>query len=311
MIEFSELTEEKKIQYKDILYTMVNMEENPNSLVFLYKYKGQEKILQVSDEICRIWYYLNENTITYSEFGINENFDLTMVALDDAILLEGEKDSFFKNRQTGCLEDFAFVGKNEKDAQGYDGVAIYSQYNEETDIRLELIYQHMKKPNNYVYPMHLKNPIQVSINKNASKNNRRLRDNDEIYARYDFDATKDFRKFKTATIKDYGLLKTFNKDLVSLQKSSKISRYYKVVSISKENELTISYPFGNQYTLDEVNTYIKKLGFNTEVPSYLIEMNNQKNEEYLESVILAANLKALNDAYVKGTGRSLKLIREL
>ena len=308
MIEFTELTEEKKKEYIDILYAMVNHDNDDNSLVFLFKNNNQEKILQLSNDLCRVWYYLDKNSIAYNEFGIDDNYELTSVAFDDAILYEGDEESYFYNLNTHCFEDFAFIPKNEKDFQGYDGIACYSQYNEETDIRVDLLYQHMQKPNNTIYKLHLKNPIQVSIMKNKSKNKKKY---DEIYARYDFDARDNYQAFKIATIKDYGLLNTFNKDLVSLQKSSKISRYYKVLSINSNNELKVSFPFGSQYKLEEIYTYIKKLGFNTEVPDYVIDMNNQKSEEYLESLVLAANLKALNNAYIKKTGKSLRLIKEL
>ena len=231
-----------------------------------------------------------------------------MVALDDAILYENKDVSYFCSRKTNCFEDFAFIPTSDVDRQGYNGIATYSQYNEDKDIKVDIMYQHMQKPNNQVYKLHLKNPILIGINKKVSKNMNKYT---EMYARYDFDAEKNFNAFRIATIKDYGLLNTFNKDLISLQKTSKIVRYYKVLNVNKKNEFTATYPFGNQYNLDEIYEYLNKLGFNTEVPDYLIDMNNQKNEEYLETVVLAANLKALNNAYIKQTGHSLKLIKEL
>lgn len=310
MFKFNELNEELKKKFKDILIAMVELDNNQNSLVLPYEYDNKDKVLQISNDICRIWEYLNDKEIAYSEFMIDDNYDLSRVALEDAILLEEEGETFFQSRKTNCLEDFNFVSKTEKDLQGYDGIAVYSQYNEDTDIRVDLMYQHMQKPNNHIYLMHLKNPIQIGITKKASK---KLKKDviGEMYARLDFDATKNYRGFKIATINDFGLLKTFNKDLVALQKTDKISRYYKVVSMNKNNELQVAYPFGAQYKLEEILSYIEKLGFNTEVPNYLIEMHNQENKEYLESIVVAANLKALNSTYVKETGKSLKLIKEL
>lgn len=310
MFKFNELNEELKLKYKDIFIAMFELDNNEHSLVLPYEYNNKEKVLQINGDICRIWEYLSDNDISYSEFMIDDNFDLSRVALDDAILLEEEGETYFQSRKTNCLEDFNFVAKEEKDLQGYDGIAVYSQYNEYTDIRVDLMYQHMQKPDNRVYPMHLKNPIEIAITKKASKKvNKDVIG--EMYARLDFDATKNYRSFKIATINDFGLLKTFNKDLVALQKTNKISRYYKVVAMNKNNELQVAYPFGPQYKLEEILNYIEKLGFNKEVPSYLVEMHNQENKEYLESIIVAANLKALNKAYIKEKGHSLKLVKEL
>lgn len=304
MLNFCNLTEEKRKKFEPIFMAMENMSEELNGLVFLYEYKGAEKLLQVEGNTCRSWHFNEDNTISFSEFELDENFELSLVALDDAIIIEEGDEAFFYNRKTRYLEDFAFVSKQEKDRQGYDGIAVYSQYDEEKDIRVALMYQHMTKPNNYIYKMHLKNPIQISIDKKESKNK-----SNNTYARYDFDARQNYNAFRIATIKDYGLLHTLNKDLVSLQKNTKISRYYKVLNINSNNEAIVTYPFGNQYKLEEIYKYISDLGFNTEVPDYLIDMHNKKNEEYMESLLLAANLREYNKIYEKEKGRSLILVK--
>ena len=41
MIEFNELTDAKKEQYKDILFAMSNLDEEDSSVVILYEYKGK------------------------------------------------------------------------------------------------------------------------------------------------------------------------------------------------------------------------------------------------------------------------------
>ena len=303
MVNFYDLTEEKRKKFEPIFLVMDEMTDNLNSLVFLYDYKGTEKLLQIDGNICRSWYFLEDNNISYNEFEVDNNCDISFVALDDAILIEEKDEAFFYNRHTNCLEDFMFIPKEEQDAQGYNGLAVYSQYNEEKDIRAALIYQHMQKPNNTVYKMHLKNPIQILIDKNV---NSKIKS--EAYARYDFDARKNYNAFRIATIKDYGLLNTFNKDLISLQRDTKISRYYKILNMhSDSEEVRVSYPFGSQYKLEEIFEYLNKLGFNTEVPDYLIDMNNQKNEEYMESLQLATILKMYNNEYKKEKGYSLIL----
>ena len=73
--------------------------------------------------------------------------------------------------------------------------------------------------------------------------------------------------------------------------------------------MIVTYPFGNQYKLEEIYKYISDLGFNTEVPDYLIDMHNKKNEEYMESLLLAANLREYNKIYEKEKGRSLILVK--
>ena len=304
-MKFSEFTEEKRKEYELIIMAMLELNQNLNSQVLLYNYNDQEKVLEINDNLCRSWYFNDDKSISYFEFLIDDNFELVRLGLDDAILEENGDEAFFQNRKTNCLEDFLFMPVDGKDRQGYDGMAIYSQYNEFTDTRLTLLYQHMVKPNNYVYKMHLVNPLEVIIDRKASSKRPRR----EKYARYDFDATKNYNAFRTATIKDYGLLKTLNKDLISLQKTNKFSRYYKEILTNSENEVITTYPFGDQYTIEDVNKYINKLGFNDNVPDYLVKMNNQENEDYMEALLISANLKNLNEAYIKEKGHSFKLVK--
>ena len=306
MLNFVTLTDDKLEKYKYLFNAIQYFNKNGDSLLFLYEYDGTEKVLEINGNVCRSWYYHGSNSIKYDQFIVSDNFDLEYLFLDNSVLIENDDEYFFRNYDTECLEDLEFYS-GFKDYQDYDGSVLYSQYNEEKDIRLQLIYQHMTKPDNRIYSNYLKQPFKISIVKNASSNNRVTGKDCELYVRYDFDAVKNYRAFRTATIKDYGLLNTLHTNAVQLQKADRISRYYNVMNIKPNGEFVVSYTFSKQYKPEELMDYIKDLGFSNIVPNYLIEMHNQDNKTYLEVAILLANLKVLNESYRKEHNRSLIL----
>lgn len=313
MIDMREPTKEDYKKFNDALYFAEKQENSKDGYYMIVMFDDREKLLQVIDRQCFLYTLGYDHQVDQIEFTLDEDYDLEFCAIsqDYAVVVDKvdedrDHDEFrFVNQHTGNVEEFAFFGRDEDDKDGYNAFAVYTQYNDEKDIKLAMTYQHMFFKHRRVYKYHLNNPALLTIERyflNGTKSKK------EQYVKKNFKFDEDPVFYKLATMKDQGFFKTLSEGALRLNLNADFSRYYKVMRETPK-DFKIAFPFGSQYTIEDVNEYIKSLGFNTYVPDEVVDFYNGDNTDFQE-VLSTARLLKLVYAEVKEQLLKLELTKD-
>ena len=311
MIDMRKPTKEDYKKFVSSLYFAEQRDNAHDGYYLIASIDGVEKLVQIIGKRGYLYTLMPDNSVDIIQFVLDDEYDLSLAAISKDYVVSIDKvdddrdhDEFsFINNNNTNIEEFDFKErKGNPDPDGYDGYVVYVQYNEAKDTRLMMIYQHMIQPQHMIYDYHLKNPSYVIIDKNivSGKGHKK-----ERLVRKDFKYLENPVSYTLATIKDHGLFKTINEGAVNINLQADFSRYYHIVR-EKEKEIRIAFPFGSQYTIEEVNSYIKELGFNVDVPEEIVKFYNGNNKEFKEIVQISRCLKELYE-YAKANTKKIVL----
>ncbi len=313
MFDMREPTKEDYQKFAPALYFSEQHENAHDGYYMIVSFDGVEKLLQVIDHKCYLFSVRFGDEVSCMEFILDEEYNLDFAAISHDYVVSVEKSGkeladceyAYVNNNNGNVEEFDYKTLDEDDKDGYNGYAVYIQYNNETDTRLMMIYQHMYHNGKRVYKYHLKNPSHVIIDKNIVKEKGQKK---ERLVRKDFKYSVDPVAYTIATMKDNGVLRTLTEGAININNGADFSRYYHIIR-ETANEIRISFPFGTQYSIEEINNYIKSLGFNTYVPDEIVDFYNGDNREFREIYMIADYFKKLYE-YTSSMMKQLKIEKD-
>ena len=229
------MREPTKEDYKKFAPALVFAEQHENAhdgYYMIVNIDGVDKLLQVIGHKCYLFTVRFGNEVSSIEFLLDDEYNLEYSAISkdyvvaiDRVDEDRSNDQYsYVNNNNGNAEEFDFKGR-EDDPDGYNGYAIYVQYNNQTDTRLMMIYQHMFHPHKRVFKYHLNNPSFIIVDKNivSDKNHKK-----ERFVRKDFKYSRDPMSYTLATMKEHGVFRTLTEGAVNINGQTDFSRYYDV-----------------------------------------------------------------------------------
>lgn len=177
-----------------------------------------------------------------------------------------------------------------------NGLLTYMQYDSKKKVRLVIRYdQNVYGNNGRVYGDYLGEPFYVSVETNPIKRDKGLffLGTKNAYYRMDFDVWNNKWQYDLATIGEYGISAVMAKDTITLHGGQKeFSRYYReLLSIGDYFSLT-TFPLGKSYKSEHINELIGDLDFNSEIPSFVSEVFNNRGNiaNEFQSIVDALNI---------------------
>lgn len=232
----------------------------------------------------------DDNTISGEQFNVDEDYNIVRAGFEDYVVTYYEDDIVVEDKNTGMTSSVKFRERpNGEDRDGYTGMVVYSQVNEETDERCILTYQQMYNDFNLINESNTKVPFLYQIEKNVLRNKilKKVRTYGTDF--YDFRTTPDL--FNIVTIKEYGLITFLKNGAYDLQKTDKIKRCLRLYWTNKAGASFTGFPFSRIYSVEEIESQIKEKGFNIEIPHFLIELYNNEHKEMKRYEEIASLMK--------------------
>ena len=298
MITIGELTSEDVQKYQPIFQACYELFHSVNGVYYKINIDDEEKILHRIENLFTI-FDLEDKVVGYQMFTVDDNYQVADIAFDDYEMHPQGKRQVFQRREdnlTECL-DF-FERPNGPDDEGYNGLISYVQYNPNNDMRTIIMYQqNIYNNQNRIYEFHTRVPFQIKIEKHVLLRDKgiKLPFCSKTYIKRTFDYRDEPTYYTLATIKDYGVGATIGKDVVSLQGSYDITRYYRELFVSSNYHAISFFPFCSQYKIEEINAYLTSLGFNTSIPKLLIDYHNHELPEVKTYQELADLMKEVEE----------------
>lgn len=313
MVSVCELTEEDIKKYKLVFQACYDLFNDVSGLYYKIKINGNERILHRMENLFTIFELENEN-LNYEMFAVDENYKVIVVGFDNYEMHRLGEDNVFQRRDNGVTEVIKpIVRTNGVDFEGYNGLIMYTQYNKNNDMRVIITYQHnFYNGQGKLFPFHTKVPFQITIEKHVALRGKgfKIPFCQKTYIKRTFDYEEEPQYYTWATMKDFGVVATLGKDVVSLQGTSDITRYYKELFVTKDYRAISLFPFCCQYKIDDINGYLKSKGFSTSIPQILIDDYNDDLHELHIYQELADYIKEIeeNKDYSKASPVVLKLM---
>ena len=311
MITIGELTSEDVQKYQPIFQACYELFQSVNGVYYKINIDGEEKILHRVENLFTI-FELDENVVGYQMFTVDDNYQVADVAFDDYEMHPQGERRVFQRREDGMTECLDFFERpNGPDNEGYNGMICYVQYNPTNDMRVMIMYQQNIYSNKArIYEFHTRVPFQIKIEKHVLLRDKgvKLPFCSKTYIKRTFDYRDEPLFYTLATLKDYGVGATIGQDVVSLQGSNDITRYYRELFITKNYQAISLFPFCNQYKIEEIKEYLESLGFNTSIPKLLVDYHNNELPEIRTYQELSDLLKPIEETqdYTNGSPVVLK-----
>ena len=311
MITIGELTSEDVQKYQPIFQACYELFQSVNGVYYKINIDGEEKILHRVENLFTI-FELDENVVGYQMFTVDDNYQVADVAFDDYEMHPQGERRVFQRREDGMTECLDFFERpNGPDNEGYNGMICYVQYNPTNDMRVMIMYQQNIYSNKArIYEFHTRVPFQIKIEKHVLLRDKgvKLPFCSKTYIKRTFDYRDEPLFYTLATLKDYGVGATIGQDVVSLQGSNDITRYYRELFITKNYQAISLFPFCNQYKIEEIKEYLESLGFNTSIPKLLVDYHNDELPEIRTYQELSDLLKPIEETqdYTNGSPVVLK-----
>ncbi len=311
MITIGELNAEDVKKYEPVFQACYDLFHDVSGVYYKIEINGEEKILHRIENLFTI-FELVDKTVSYEMFTVDDNYKLADVAFDDYEMHPVGGVNVFQRRDNGIAEVIQpIIRSNGPDNEGYNGMVSYVQYNKDNDMRVMIFYQHnFYSEQGKIYPFHTKVPFQIKIEKHVV-----LRDKgfkipfcNQTYIKRTFDYRDEPSYYTWATIKDFGVGATLGQDVVSLQGSVDITRYYKELFITKDYQAITLFPFCSQYKIEDINAYLESKGFSTSLPQFLIDYYNGDLADVKVYQELASFMKEIEESkdYTDGSPVVLK-----
>lgn len=309
MISIREFTDDDIKKYSSIFQCAYDLYNDYSGLYYILEIDGVEQVLYRMENIFTL-FSLNNQKISYSVFTIDHNYEVIDAGFDDFETHLVNNHMIVQNRETLFTQCLSLEKReNGVDVDGYNGIIMYSQYDPELDIRSCLTYQQMYNENsNKIYQSHIEVPFTYTIEENVTK---RKKSRSQTYIKGEYNHDYDPFTFNIATMKDYGLISLLREGAINLQKTNKITRYYKILAYSPQKYAITGFPLTRQYYSSEIEDLFRAYGFNTSIPMYLLDLYNGEYSEMNLFNNIAGLIKDADLAFKEEdviTNNSFKLI---
>lgn len=308
MISIREFTDNDIKKYSSIFECVYDLYNDYSGLYYILDIDGVEQVLYRIENVFTL-FSLDNTGISYSVFTVNQDYEVVDAGFDDFEMHYVDNKMIVQNRENLFTQCLSLVKReNGVDVDGYNGAVVYSQYSPELDIRSCLTYQQMYNDNCHkIYQSHIEVPFTYTIEKNVTKK-KTSRSQTYIKGEYSYDYNP--FTFNIATMKDYGLISLLREGAINLQKTNKITRYYKILAYSPQKYAITGFPFTRQYYSSEMEDLFRAYGFNTSIPMYLLDLYNGEYSEMNLFNNIASIIKEVDLAFEEDviTDNSFKLI---
>ncbi len=250
---------------------------------FKYNFHGDERWLYRSEGYCTIL-CTEGDSIGYTSFYVDSDYTLGYMEFDKFCAGVDNDEIMVWNEESLIRESLRMVERSEfASKDGYTGVIVHHQRNDETKEDLIVSYQNQYRKDGHIYPCNLQRPFVVCFVK-GNKVTRYL----------NFRTNRDYLSYDVITIKEYGLLEFLKNGSYALQGSHEINRYFKIKYQKSDGTCVILTPISVGYTEEEMQQMIKDKGFKVGVSQYVIDYFNGEYEEIEEYRELALALQQLD-----------------
>lgn len=296
MVTIGEINNEDIIKWQEAFQYAQDKLGGLDGYFFKVIYNGQEKLLLRKDDTFNLFDFNEKGLSMYRAFKVDNNYELSEIGLQEYLIWSNYGIAIFEDRLTHNTEILSadnYVDGPDED--GYNGLVVYAQYDPIQDIRVHLVYRHNFYENNSrIYPTYLLEPMRVIIEKKTDLREKgiKLPGTRQAFIKRTFDYEEEPHSFTIATIKDHGLKKVLDTGALQIQGTNTFSRYYREIKYDKKTSSFIcSFPFGSQYTFEEIVEYLESLGFKTSIPEELIDYYNDDNPMVKEYREIASHMK--------------------
>lgn len=263
-----------------VLNFMIKCFGTTEGMFYKYESEGREYIFNRKDNrIIIMWE--DDGQILYTMFYMDEKYNVTHILMSEYlvditgdVLLFLEPNSPIQHR---------FYRIDNPDNQIYNSFLVYSQWNVETDQRLNLFYNYIVNEDivNMIYPHQIETPASIQFDKKASKLLK-----------------KGFTPFCS---EKYLLFKSLPGDMNyeyfledgDLDKNGQMLQRYLRWYGKGETPITF-FPACKYWKVEELLDKFKGMGFRTTVPQDIIESNNEGLVDLDEFTEIADALRTLD-----------------
>ncbi len=319
-IELVKFTKEKEEQYRSFmpyLYEELDKYEEATGKEETLRYllmsvDGEERLVQFINNCCVIFYFKNDVLITrYME--LDENYRVKHASYEGYEIVESDDNLLIVDAETGVIQDFDYSLNDGKDADGYNATGLYTQYNQDTDCKLHLVYRLIDRQDGKMYSFHLNDPYKVIFMDEASKVEDRGKINFKTmraYAKYEFDYEDHNPYYNLVTVREHGLLKTMSEGAGNIQQVNPLTRYFRINGADNNGNLKISFAFGEFLSPEQIKEDMDKHNFRMDVPEYIIDIYNGENIDYFIDCCMAQTIGMVDQDYQKETGQALLYVNK-
>lgn len=294
MYKLKELTEQDVVNHQLAIRCAYQVYEDVVGVFYLVEKDGKEYILHNCDNVFMLIEEYDDETVSYTMFGVDNNFELCDLGYKDFELHIMDDEYVFQDRKTGISSSIILRTRdNGEDIDGYNGFVRYTQFNPERKTRATITFQHMFYGEGKISRYHIVKPFQFIFYDVKQKRNGEFKINfkDQFIGRT-FNYHKEKMLYDIATIKDYGLSEFLEKGSYSLQKRERdVTRYYKILWVNDNQYAKTGFPFTRQYTLEDMKAKLDECGFSYEIPQIYIDIYNGNDSEMNDIKLLIDEIK--------------------
>lgn len=269
--------------------------------IFMYATDSNEFIFRCNSKCLLLE---NSKELKLSRFEMDDKDNLLCIKKNGFTIEYDNGLPIFTEDSNGHNSMIRFEPLDEPDRDGYDGVALYAQYDLTKDLRCEFQYQHMYRHdgngvNPTIYPMHLKKYKNVFLDGNYYLEDQveygYLNKKHVYFTKFLME--KDDLDLNVVAVKENGILDYLTNG-VSSYTEDEILRYSRVKYITKSKYCVTLFPYSAIYKLEDIKQLVEDCGFHSEVPSMLLDIYNSNDGDVnriLSLVEQIRNVDNIND----------------
>lgn len=296
MYKLKELTDQDVEKHEMGIRCAYQVYDDIVGVFYLVEKDGKEYVLHNCENVFMLIEEFEDNTVSYTMFGVDENFELSDLGYKDFELHIMDGEYVFQDRNTSISTSIVLKGRdNGDDIDGYNGFVRYTQFNPEKKARATITFQHMVYGEGKISPYHTVKPFQFIFYDVKQKRNGELKINfKDQYIGRTFNYHKEKMLYDIVAIKDYGLEEFLEKGSYSLQKNERnVTRYYKILYVGDNQYAKTGFPFTRQYTLEDMKAKLEECGFSYGIPQTYINIYNGNDEEMNDIKQLIEEIKKM------------------
>ncbi len=278
MLTIGSLSNEDVKRLQPVFQACYDVFQSVDGIYYKVIIEGQEYILHRLADVFTLLRLEEDNIVNIEMFTVDENYQISAVAFEDYEMQVVDGKRVFQKRG-GVINEFldCFKREGEPDDEGYYGVVRYVQYNSQKDLRVYLWYQqNVEDENSRIYPYHLVEPFVIKIEKFGNLGGKKfvLPFSKQTFVKRTFDYRDEPLYYTLATMKDCGMAAVIGNNVVSLNETMAITRYYRELFLTSNYYAFTGFPFCPQYKLEEIYAKLRSMGFSLQVPKILIDEHN-------------------------------------
>ncbi len=285
-IKLENMNEEEINGYQPIFQCIYDLFGEFVGVFYKIYIDGKEHLLQRADDLFALYtceYTEEQPIVGYQMFTVDEEYKIQTAGFDDfeMRMTDGHRCIQYRDSHNVHLLELVKRG-NGLDVDGYDGYAMFVQYNQEQDVRLTMTYQQMNNYRGEVYGYHVnKDPFQIIIERGLHANTRHkwIPIRKDKYIRTDINNGE--IAYGSNAIREYGLIEFLKKGPYELHRENTIFRYYKIMFQIPSGEVVTTYPLGAGYKIEAFSDIFEKYGFSKTISDDLLKICNGTHEELL------------------------------